>query len=148
MEDRLSESVSQRNVYETGSQAYLRAPSRTWSCLSWFPRVDLEAILASEDPGKEVRDLPAQVLYFAMVDRGREDCLEILPLLSQEQFTRICDYDVWEGDRLAPKRLLSWLSLCQEVSAACMIQRFSALDEEYQLGLPWPLSFRIYGRRL
>lgn len=132
MADRLSESIGQHLVDETGL-GYQRGIMAGFPASPCLLRLDLQKIMEQDHPGRLIRSLPVQPLYHALRERGLGDCVEILPLLSQEQFVRICDYDVWDGERLAPKQLLSWLSLYRESSAGEMFRRFSRLDEEYQL---------------
>jgi hypothetical protein len=72
------------------------------------------------------------------VRRGPEDALEVLPHLSQDQVTRLFDYDTWSGDRLAPLKAIRWLDLFKEVGNEELTKRFRELDEEYQTALIGP----------
>lgn len=132
MADRLSES-SGRSVYESGQQAYLRSPSRRKPSSFWLSKPDLKGILREKNPRKAIQSLSPQSLYFALSEQGLGDSLDVLPLLSDEQFVRICDYDVWRDDRLATKQLFTWLAWYREISPAQMFKRFVSLDEEYQI---------------
>jgi hypothetical protein len=82
---------------------------------------------------KEVRSLTPKDLYVALKTRGLSDCLDILPLMSKDQWVRICDYDIWTSDELSIKKLFVWLQAFAEVSPEELYKRFSSLDEEYQL---------------
>ncbi|MFK7828110.1 MAG: DUF6178 family protein [Oligoflexales bacterium] len=103
-----------------------------------FPKLDLKAIISSPKPKQQIQNLSPQVLFHALVRAGLSDCLEVLPLLSSEQFVRICDYDIWHEDRLVPKQAFYWLGFYREVSPVQMYERFRQLDEEYQIALLSP----------
>ena len=105
---------------------------------SLFPKLDLKAIISSPSPKKQIQNLPPQVLFHSLVRAGLSDCLEVLPLLSSEQFVRICDYDIWHEDRLVAKQAFHWLGFYREVSPSQMYERFRQLDEEYQVALLSP----------
>jgi hypothetical protein len=110
-----------------------------WTTTSLLPQpLDIDALLLSEDPIEAVAAVPPQQLYHAILAKGPEDCLELLPLLSEDQVTRIMDYDVWRHDHLEIRRAMRWLTLFKEVSDEELYRRFRDLDEEYQLGLLGP----------
>ncbi len=130
MTSRLSEEHLSR-AYDAGYQNF----SQVLHEHPAFPiaKLDLNALLLQPNPRKLVHALPAQTLYIALMERGLEDCLEILPLLSKEQFIQICDYDVWHDDQLVPQKLFKWLNCYKEISPKELCRRFQSLDEEYQL---------------
>ena len=98
-----------------------------------LPVVNFEAILASKDPQAEVQKLASQELYFSLKNKGLDDCLEILPLVSKEQFVKLIDYDVWSGKELSVQKLFSWLDQYKKLDPKQMIRRYRELDEEYQV---------------
>ncbi len=100
--------------------------------------VDLDGLLNAEDPEAAVQAVAPQLIYQALLLRGPEDALEILPLLSGDQVTRLFDYDTWSGDRLAPLKAIRWLDLFKEVGIEELVRRFRELDEEYQIALLGP----------
>lgn len=102
------------------------------------PGVDLEALLLADNPAEAVQAVAPQAMYQSLVRRGPEDALEILPLLSEDQVTRLFDYDTWSGDRLAPLKAVRWLDLFKEVGNEELVRRFRELDEEYQVALLGP----------
>lgn len=104
-----------------------------------LPDVDLDALLEAEDPASAVQAVAPGRLFQAIVKRGAEDCLEVLPLLSQEQVVKVFDYDVWREDRLEPLKAMRWLNLFKEHGNEELIRRFRDLDEEYQIALVAPL---------
>ncbi len=100
--------------------------------------IDLDALLVSENPEEAVQAVAPQVMYHSLVRRGPEDALDVLPLLSADQVTRLFDYDTWAGDRLAPLKAIRWLDLFKEVGNEEVVRRFRDLDEEYQIALLGP----------
>ena len=140
MTTRLSQEDVHRSL-ESGYQGFLRSSNAK----ALFPQttLDLQGIISHPNSEAIIQSLPPHVLYTAMVQRGLGDCLEILPLLSQDQFQRFCDYDAWHAERLAPKRLFDWLNLYKEIAPKQMAERFRQLEEEYQLAV-LNLRIRVY----
>lgn len=124
--------------YEAGN-----LPTEFIASNALFPKVDFDKILSKPSPGKKIQELSPQALYFNLKQRGVEDCLEVLPLISKEQFIRICDYDVWHEDRLVPAKLFQWLGHYYKIAPKQAFYRFKALDEEYQLAAFAPY-IRVY----
>jgi len=69
----------------------------------------LQIILEARDPGALLRALPAEDLYFTIREIGIADAAPLVPLASAEQFRAFLDLDAWQGDRLDPRRALTWL---------------------------------------
>ncbi len=140
----LSSAESAKKVYESGYQGFLLAPRSSREQLPFsLARVDFPKLLAHPQHRRLIRALPPQMLYYSLLAQGVEDCLEVLPHISTEQFIRICDYDVWHEDRLVAKRLFTWLGFYRECSPKQMFTRFRSLDEEYQLAVLTP-HVRVY----
>lgn len=97
--------------------------------------INFDVILDSPDAKEIIQSLPPQALYFGLKKNGLEDSLDVLPHLSEDQVTRIVDYDVWYKDRLVPKKAYSLLKLFGAISSKELYRRFAYLDEEYQLSL-------------
>src|SRR6185312_7723513 len=104
MASRLSEE-SLRAVLDAGQQG-LVIESEPASVAVPGDRVDLDALLVAEDPEKAVQAVAPQAMYAALVAKGPEDCLDVLPLVSEEQVTRVFDYDVWDKDQLEPLKAM------------------------------------------
>ena len=136
MTGRLSEE-SLKRVYDAGQQGFLYSSheyERSMSLASSLvPTVDFKAILMASNAKQQVQALETQTLYLALKRNGLSDSLEVLDLISQDQFTRICDYDVWHKDVLSSKQLLTWLKMYAEISPKKMFERFRSLEEEYQI---------------
>ena len=79
------------------------------------------------------------VIYRFLQEKSPETCLQLLPLLSEEQFVRLFDYDVWQQDRLSPQAAVRWLDLYRRIDSRELLYRFRSLDEEYQLAIMSPL---------
>ena len=75
------------------------------------------------------------VVYRFLQEKSPETCLQLLPLLSHEQFVRLFDYDVWQQDRLSPAAAFRWLDLYRRIDNRELLHRFRSLDEEYQLAI-------------
>ena len=75
------------------------------------------------------------VVYRFLQEKSPETCLQLLPLLSHEQFVRLFDYDVWQQDRLSPAAAFRWLDLYRRIDNRELLYRFRSLDEEYQLAI-------------
>ena len=82
---------------------------------------------------ESITRLHPSVIHRFLLEKSAESCLQLLPLLSDEQFVRLFDYDVWHGDRLSAESAVRWLDLYRRLGPAQMVKRFQSLDEEYQL---------------
>jgi hypothetical protein len=137
---RLSE-AELRKAYDTGVRHISReTPLRLPISLPTSPLRDL---LALPNAKAKIQAIPPQQLFFSLKEEGVADCLEVLPLISQEQFTRICDYDVWPDDRLSLRQLFFWLQHCEMAKHGDNFRRFKKLEEEYQLAALIP-CIRIF----
>lgn len=129
MENRLSDSVVADSL-DAGHQNLAWEPGPPSGFLAG---IDIDALLANPDAEEIVPHLPAQALYYALKQKGVEDALDLLPMLSQDQVERMLDYDAWHRDELVPKKFFKFLKSFAEVSREQLFLRFSELDEEYQL---------------
>ncbi|MCX6130977.1 MAG: DUF6178 family protein, partial [Proteobacteria bacterium] len=105
--------------------------------------ISIAAIMADPNAAEIVPELPVQALYYAIKQKGMDEVLDLLPLLSQEQVERMIDYDAWSHDQLVPKKLFQFLKAFGEVSREQLYERFAHLDEEYQLATLQNF-FRVY----
>ena len=133
MASRLSEEAL-KEVYDRGVRGL------SWSAVAGdgdllVDPIDFSAILEHEDADERVKALHPYALFCAIKMQGIEDLIEVLPLLSGEQVTRILDYEAWTGDRIEPLKAMTWLKLFKEVSNEQFFGRFKDLEEEYQLAL-------------
>ena len=101
--------------------------------------IDLRALAADPKAPQIIPQLEPAKLYRALMRHGPEDAVDLIPYLSEEQFQRILDYDVWHQDQIAPKKVFQWLKLARETSPEEQFRRFRDLDEEYQLAVMGPM---------
>src|SRR5687768_7084896 len=105
MASRLSE-LSVKSQYDSGFASLpWEAPEAGANLL----KVDLDRVIASSDSKALIQSLPAQLLYHSLKGADLPQQAEVLSLLTNDQFTRILDYDVWRQDVLATKDALQWL---------------------------------------
>lgn len=100
--------------------------------------VDLDALLDTEDPAEAVALVDPTVMYHSLLQKGPEDSLDIIPLLTPEQFVKVVDYEGWDRDRLSLGAAMRWLDACRSVSKEELFRKFSSLEEEVQIGLLGP----------
>jgi len=79
----------------------------------------LELILSSPNPEELVAALPAEELYFTLLEIGPDDAAELVAMATPEQFRHFVDMAAWraasEGPRTA--EVLRWLRLAREGNA-------------------------------
>ena len=114
-----------------GWHGVAHAPGAPFGTLAPVP--DLLALAARTDGRDFIAALPPQQVYFALKQLDAAEAQEVLPLISQEQFTRILDYDTWREDRLQPGKVFEWLKAYAAIGPMQMGLRFRNLEEEYQL---------------
>ena len=88
---------------------------------------------------QEIASIHPAIIYRFLQEKSPELSLQLLPLLTDEQFIRLIDYDVWRKNRLSPLAAIGWLKIYSQISNTEMIRRFRSLDEEYQLAIIAPL---------
>ena len=147
MASRLSED-SLREAFDSGLNALpwqvgVGSDSNQPTQLPIFRSVDLSAMLESPQARDEIQALPPQLLYQAMAERGLDDCLDVLPLVSRDQMERIFDFSSWRDQRLVRSDVFRWLTLFRQVSREEMYRRFRDLEEEIQIALLQPI-LRMY----
>ncbi|MBF0443245.1 MAG: hypothetical protein HQK54_15155 [Oligoflexales bacterium] len=131
MTERLSEYALKANM----DFGYKSLPWDVEKPSGFFAAIDFDKILESPSAREIIRSIPAQPLFFALKNKGLDESLDILPLLSHEQLVAMFDYDVWSEDRLDTGKAFSWLAKYMEISEEELFERYSHLDEEYQLAL-------------
>lgn len=98
-----------------------------------LPILDFDKILEQKNSKKMIGAINPQVLYFSLKNKGLDDSLDVLPLISKEQFIKIFDYDVWQHDEISTEKVFSWLNLYKKIEVKQMLTRYQELDEEYQI---------------
>ncbi len=121
-----------KSIYQHG---YRALPQKISKPVSVLQTVDLSLALESQNPKKVIELIEPQVLYHSLMVQGREDFLDVILHMSQEQFVRMMDYDIWSKDLLDFKKASQWLVLCKALGNDELVKRFRELDEEYQISL-------------
>lgn len=88
-------------------------------------------LLSSTNPMQLVRALSAQDALILIKERGFQDSLEILELLSPDQFQNIFDLDVWDDDHIKSDAVEGWLEAMFEANPQRAVQVFHELDPEF-----------------
>lgn len=127
-------------------EAVVQSLDTGWQSLVWkspfinksaqlSPHIDLKAIIDAKDPLAAAQAVPRRDMYLALVTQGPEDALDVLPLLSAEQFVAIMDNECWQDGQLSVHQAIRWLDLYKHLGSDQFYKRFRELDEEYQVAL-------------
>ena len=98
----------------------------------------LRAIMDLRDPGRLIRSLRPDELYFLLKSIGLEDSQELLAYATPEQRRGLCDLDVWSGAGFSPERLDGILDLAAGVSRDVALSFLREADLEV-------LALRLFG---
>ncbi|MEI6806314.1 MAG: DUF6178 family protein [Myxococcaceae bacterium] len=100
-------------------------------------------LLSSSTPIQLVRRLPAQDALILIKERGLQDSLEIIELLSPEQVQNMFDLDVWDDDHIKSESVETWLEAMLEANPSRAIQVFHELDPEF-LAYLFKINTQVY----
>jgi len=125
----LSDEVAISLSLDDGLRALAGSETPTWAA----DLPDVKALSQQPNGREAIQALPPQIVYLAIKELGLSEARDILPLLSQEQFTRCLDYDTWQDESLDQSRLMEWIRAYGEIKPEAMAVRFINLEEEYQL---------------
>jgi len=139
MEKRLDD-IALASRYDAGHQSLPWDPGQPSGLLAG---VDLQSILESPNAREIVQELPVQILYYALKQKGLSESLDILPLMTSEQVTHMVDYEAWTGDTFNRQKLFRFMKNFAEISGQQLYERFADLDEEYQIASLQNL-FKVY----
>lgn len=92
-------------------------------------RLDRILDAMATDPGV-LEGLSPSEFYFLLKDIGPRDASPLLVRATDEQLSRIVDFDAWEGQRYSPTRFTAWLELAKEESDAVALRMLRAVDPE------------------
>ncbi|MGZ3457299.1 MAG: DUF6178 family protein, partial [Archangium sp.] len=90
----------------------------------------LEALIESRDARTLVRSLPAEDLYFTVMEVGLADSTELVHLASPEQFRTFVDLGGWKKDQLEPHQVLTWLRAARGDEPEDFLQKLRKVDTE------------------
>jgi hypothetical protein len=93
-------------------------------------RKRLEALIESRDARALVRSLPAEDLYFTIMEVGLADSTELVHLASPEQFRTFVDLGGWKKDSVALHEVLTWLRAARGDSPEDFLQKLRKVDTE------------------
>jgi uncharacterized protein DUF6178 len=98
------------------SQAILDVRAARRALSSARGKQKLELILSAPDPEQLVRALPAEELYFALLEIGPDDAAELVAMAAPEQFRHLVDMAAWRGSDEGPRtgEVARWLRLARE----------------------------------
>ena len=134
MTGRLSEEAVVQSL-DTGLQSLVWKSPFSIKSVALAPKVDFKAIQDAKDPEASAQAVPRRDMYLALVTEGPEDALDILPLLSAEQFVSVMDNESWHDGQLVIHQAIRWLDLYKNLGEDQLYKRFRQLDEEYQVAL-------------
>ncbi len=93
-------------------------------------RKRLDAIIESRGARELVRSLPAEDLYFTIMEVGLADSTELVHLASPEQFRTFVDLGGWAKDRVAPHEVLTWIRAARGDEPEEFLQKVRKVDTE------------------
>jgi hypothetical protein len=93
-------------------------------------RSRLEALTDAEDARALVQALPAERLYFDILEVGLADSTDVVQLAAPEQFQSFVDLGAWKGDSFQPRGLLNWLRAARGEDADRFRAQLDGLDLE------------------
>jgi hypothetical protein len=94
------------------------------------PKARIHFLLEQPQTMLLVRSLSPLDLYATIQEVGIEDCLEILELVSPEQFQHFLDMDGWRHERLYVDGITRWLSALMAANPDRAVQQTQSLDIE------------------
>lgn len=74
----------------------------------------LDLILGHKTPKKIVQDMPNGDFFWLVKKVGSDDCLPLLELASEDQWTYLLDLEIWQKDRLDMEHTSLWLNRLQQ----------------------------------
>ncbi|WP_257456412.1 DUF6178 family protein [Archangium lipolyticum] len=90
----------------------------------------LDALIESRDARALVRSLPAEDLYFTIMEVGLADSTELVHLASPEQFRTFVDLGGWKKDKLSLHEVLTWLRAARGDEPEDFLQKLRGVDTE------------------
>lgn len=93
-------------------------------------RKRMEALIESRDARALVRSLPAEDLYFTVMEVGLADSTELVQLASPEQFRTFVDLGGWKKDSVALHEVLTWLRAARGDASEDFLQKLRKVDTE------------------
>jgi len=105
------------------------------------PRLGMSArnlyreIFRADSPEETVRALPAQSVYLAIRSVGLESSTELLPLISDEQYKVVLDFDLWKGETFSEAHFWNWLQVLDQEPGREALEGFLHTIDARLLGI-------------
>lgn len=84
----------------------------------------LNSIFELDDPGRMVRRLAEEDLYWLVKKLGEDDCLPILELASEKQWQYIMDLETWKKDRIDLASTSEWITRLYQADCPRLVKWF------------------------
>ena len=137
--DNISQDIEQKatRIYDQGLHSLSWQTTEEESSYGTLTLADFEKLLSAPNAKKRIQAIAPQRLYQSLKVCGVESCLDVLKQISQDQFSRILDYDAWSQDVFVIEKAMAWVALCGQIdeTGKNFFDRFKYLDEEYQLSM-------------
>ena len=119
-------------TYDSGYRGLSWQPSKP---VGFLAGIDFDQILNMPECRDAIQSLPVQAVYVGIKKRGWSESLEIIPHLSEDQFIRVFDFDVWKKDEIDRDKAFELLTHVAQLGPKELYKRYAYLDEEYQIAL-------------
>jgi hypothetical protein len=77
-----------------------------------------------------IQAMHAEELHQLLFRFGRNECVDILRYVTEDQFHGLLDLDAWTADRLLPERIDSMILLANQASLETLGELFEGMDDE------------------
>ncbi|MGA9524145.1 MAG: DUF6178 family protein [Myxococcaceae bacterium] len=94
------------------------------------PKEKLDALIDASNSKVLVRSMPAEELYYAILDVGLVDTTDIVQLASPTQFRTFVDLAAWTRDGMDPHQVLTWLRAARGDEPEDFLAKMNKLDLE------------------
>lgn len=84
----------------------------------------LRAVYRSECPEELIKELPVQSLYMALQHEGIESSVDILAVITKEQYVHVLDFELWNKDEFVEERFWKWLAAIDDPNSIKPLERF------------------------
>jgi hypothetical protein len=89
-----------------------------------------EELFAASDPGRAIRALPGDELYYIVSEMGLPDAMEVVQHASAAQVQTILDFALWDRDLVATDRADEWLAALSTAPTAAVAEWVRGVDVE------------------
>ncbi len=120
---------------------------RTLLARTTSPSKRLDLILSDPLAPQLVPALPVEDFYYLIKGIGLDDSVELLEMAAPEQIRGCLDFELWDRDKLSPRRVTRWMQLLCELDGEHLDAAIEALDVEL-VALLVSQNARVYDRSL